>query len=269
MCVEMILQLPNLYQESLASMSDLVSIIVPAYNAEKTIVDTINSVVGQTYQQWEMLIADDCSRDDTRRLVSDWVERDPRIRLLSMQKNMGPALARNACLAEAKGSWLAFLDSDDYWLPSKLERSLAFARAESAVLVFTAFRRISSDGESVGRLIEVPASLSYHQLLGNTAIATSTVLVNARAVGDLRVSDTYYDDFVRWLLILKQGHLARGLNEDLMRYRVIKGSVSSNKWRSAQKVWLTLRTIEKLNLLQSMWHFIRYTANAFLKYSRY
>jgi teichuronic acid biosynthesis glycosyltransferase TuaG len=254
---------------SIPRMSDLVSIIVPAYNAELTISDAIRSVVGQSHRDWEMLIADDCSKDETRAIVADWATREPRIRLLALDKNAGPALARNACLSQAKGDWFAFLDSDDYWLPQKLEKSIAFAKANDAALVFTAFRRISPDGSTTGRLIEAPATLTYGQLLGNTAIATSTVLVNAKVAGDLRVEDSYYDDFVRWLLILKRGHKAHGLNEDLMRYRVVKGSVSNNKWRSARKVWFTLRHIEKLGLLRSAWHFARYALNGLVKYSRY
>lgn len=256
-------------QESYIVMSNLVSIIVPAYNAEITIIDTINSVVAQSHKEWEMLIADDCSKDNTRAVVTEWAGRDPRIRLLALPKNAGPALARNACLAQAKGDWLAFLDSDDFWLPEKLERSIAFAREKSAALVFTDFRRISPDGASIGRLIKVPASLNYAQLLGNTAIATSTVVINAKMVGNLQVEDAYYDDFVRWLLVLKRGHKAFGLNEDLMRYRVMKGSVSNNKWRSARKVWFTLRHIEKLDIFRSAWFFSRYAANAVMKYSRY
>jgi teichuronic acid biosynthesis glycosyltransferase TuaG len=121
----------------------------------------------------------------------------------------------------------------------------------------------------VGRLIEAPATLTYRQLLGNTAIATSTVLVNADIAGDLQVGDSYYDDFVRWLQVLKRGHKAYGLNEDLMRYRVVKGSVSNDKWRSARKVWHTLRHIEGLGPVRAAWHFGRYAANALRKYRRY
>lgn len=250
-------------------MADLISIIVPAYNAARTIDETIRSVVSQSHQNWEMLIADDCSKDNTRELVAEWSRKDPRIKLLALPQNGGPARARNACLAEAKGEWLAFLDSDDYWLDGKLERCLAYAKEKQAALVYTGFRRISADGEDIGRLIEVPPQLSYDELLGNTAIATSTVLVDARLAGDIRVEDAYYDDFVRWLLILKRGHVAYGLNEDLMRYRVIQGSVSRNKWRSARKVWFTLRHIEKLNSVRASWAFARYAFNAVVKYSRY
>ena len=250
-------------------MPELVSIVTPAYNAEKTIAETIRSVVSQSHTDWEMLIADDCSRDGTRELVRSWSERDPRIKLIPLAENGGPAKARNACLSQAAGRWLAFLDSDDYWLPEKLERSLDFARSHAAALVFTGFRRISQDGSKVGRLIEVPPSLNYAQLLGNTAIATSSVLVNAAMAGDIRVEDAYYDDFVRWLLVLKRGHKAYGLNEDLMRYRVVGGSVSRNKLRSAGKVWYTLRRIERLDPLHAAWHFGRYATNALVKYSRY
>src|SRR5207237_6415780 len=123
----------------------------------------------------------------------------PRIRLIALERNGGPAAARNAALERASGRWIAFLDSDDMWLPAKLERSLAHAQANRAALVYTAYRRVSHDESRVGELIRVPRTLTYRQLLGNTAIATSTVLIDRTIAGDVRMRRVYYDDFVCWL----------------------------------------------------------------------
>lgn len=247
----------------------LVSIIVPAWKAAAFIDRTIESVVAQTYPHWEMLIADDCSPDNTREVVEQWVRKDARVQLIALAKNGGPAAARNAAIERARGRWIAFLDSDDMWLPTKLERSLAHAGAHSAALVFTGFRRVTQDGSRTGEYIGVPRTLTYRQLLGNTAIATSTVLIDRSIAGDVHMERTYYDDFVCWLSILKRGHVAHGLDEDLMRYRVLAQSVSRNKGKSAREVWKTYRRVERLGLLPSAWYFSRYALNALRKYRRF
>ena len=248
---------------------DLVSIITPAYRAAHTIGDTIRSVVAQTYPRWEMLIAEDCSPDDTREVVRHWTEIDGRVTLIALERNGGPAAARNAALERAGGRWIAFLDSDDLWLPRKLEMSIAWAKAKQSPLVFTGYCRVSADGRRVGAYIRVPKSLTYRQLLGNTAIATSTVLVDRYVAGDIRMRQTYYDDFDCWLRILKGGHRAAGLNEDLMRYRVLSGSVSRNKLRSSLHVWRAYRKLEGLSRVKSAWYFFRYATRNLLKYSKF
>lgn len=247
----------------------LVSIIVPAFKAQATIGATIDSVIAQTYSEWEMLIADDCSPDDTRAVIKEWAARDSRIRLIKLPTNSGPATARNAALSAAQGRWIAFLDSDDLWLPEKLARSLAFAQRQGAALIYTGFRRIDINGHRTGQYIPVPQQLTYRQLLGNTIIATSTVLIDRRQAGAVRMELVYYDDFVCWLSILKRGLTAHGLNEDLMRYRVMPKSVSRNKRRSAAEVWKIYRAIEQLGRLAASWHFLNYAGRALLKYRRF
>jgi len=246
-----------------------VSIIVPAYRAAAFIDRTIESVRAQTYAEWEMLIADDCSPDNTRNIVAKWAEQDPRVQLIALDKNGGPAAARNAALEKAQGRFVAFLDSDDMWLPAKLEHSLAHAKSHDAALVYTGFRRMTQDGGRTGDYIGVPPSLTYRELLGNTAIATSTVLVDRAIAGNIRMQHVYYDDFVCWLSILKSGHIARGLNEDLMRYRVLAKSVSRNKGKSAREVWKTYRNVEHLGLMPSAWYFSSYALNAARKYRKF
>lgn len=249
--------------------SELVSIITPAYRCAGVVGDTIRSVLGQTYPYWEMLIVEDCSPDNTRDVLREWTKVDPRVHLIEQPKNGGPAMARNAALERAQGRWIAFLDSDDLWLPQKLERSIAFAESHQAPLVFTGFRRIPADGGEEGRYIGVPRTLSYRQLLGNTAIATSTVLLDRNMVGDVRMKKTYYDDFHCWLQILKRGYVAYGLDEDLMCYRVMGQSVSRNKRSSAAHVWRAYRDLEGLSLPVSLWYFSQYAIRGLLKYRNF
>jgi teichuronic acid biosynthesis glycosyltransferase TuaG len=243
----------------------LVSIITPSWNVERLIGETIESVQAQTLGDWELLIADDCSTDNTAAVVEGYAAKDSRIRLIRQSRNGGPALARQAAIEHARGRFLAFLDSDDLWLPAKLERQVAFAREHRAALSFTAFRRINETGSVTGRLIPVPASLNYEHLLKNTSIATLTALVDREIAGNIAMKDEPYDDFCLWLSILKPGHVAHGLNEDLARYRVRGVSVSSRPMRSAGWVWHIYRNVERLSLVKSAWCFAHWSARAWLK----
>jgi teichuronic acid biosynthesis glycosyltransferase TuaG len=249
--------------------SELVSIITPAFRAARFVGDSIRSAIAQDYPKWEMLIVDDCSPDDTVERVEEWAKRDYRVRLIRQHRNGGPAAARNAALASSSGRFAAFLDSDDYWLPQKLSRQLDFMRTNGVAISFTGFRRISEDGGQVGRLLRVPEQLTYSELLGNTAIATSTVIIDRSITGPLEMRHVYYDDFVLWLSLLRRGHVAFGINEDLMRYRVVGKSVSRNKTKSAREVWKTYRKVEGLGTLRSAWYFVNYSARGWLKYRRF
>lgn len=249
--------------------ADLVSIITPAFRASSYVSETIQSVISQSYANWEMLIVDDCSPDDTREIVRSWCVKDPRIKLICQDRNGGPAAARNAALEVAQGRWIAFLDSDDLWLPKKLELQLDFQRSHGAKVTFTGFRRMSADGAQTGCLINIPERITYRQLLGNTVIATSTVIVDHEISGTFRMKAMYYDDFGCWLDLLRGGDIALGLQADLMRYRVVSQSVSRNKKNSARQVWRTYRTVEGLGLLQASWYFVNYAVNGYLKYRRF
>jgi teichuronic acid biosynthesis glycosyltransferase TuaG len=243
-----------------------VSIITPAYNAARFVSEAIESVRRQTYREWEMLVIDDCSGDETRDVVRSFVRTDGRVKLIEQPSNGGPASARQAGLSAASGRYIAFLDSDDFWLPPKLGRQLAFMQEREAAISFTQFRRISVDGCRVGKLIGVPDRLGYRQLLRNTAMATSTVVLDREKTGPFSMKATYYDDFVLWLEILRRGFVAHGLQEDLMRYRVASGSWSRNKLRSALWVWRTYQQVEKLSVPYSAWCFAGYLWNAVSKY---
>jgi teichuronic acid biosynthesis glycosyltransferase TuaG len=252
-----------------AFVDTLVSIITPAYRAAAHIGETIESVQAQDYAEWEMLIVDDCSPDNTAEVVARYAAADTRVRLIRQSRNGGPAAARSAALAHARGRWVAFLDSDDLWLPDKLSAQLAFHRGSDAVLTFTSFRRINAAGDKTGRLIHIRPRLDYLALLKNTAIATSTVIVDRRISGTIKMKPTYYDDYACWLELLRPGRIALGLDRDLMRYRVLGKSVSRNKLKSASHVWRTYREVERLGLLRSMWSFANYAGRGVLKYWRF
>jgi len=247
---------------------ELVSIVTPAYKAASFISETIQSVIDQTYPNWEMLVVDDLSPDNTREVVQEWSARDSRVSLIRQSKNGGPAAARNAALEKARGRWIAFLDSDDVWMPRKLESQVSFHENSGAKISYTEFRRMNADGSDVGGLEKVPDKLRYRQLLGNTAIVTSTVLLDTEKTGRVTMKMTYYDDFACWLEILRSGGFAVGLHEDLLRYRIVGGSVSRDKFRSAKEVWNTYRRIEKINALSSAWYFSNYAVRGWLKYRK-
>ena len=243
----------------------LVSIITPSWNVERLIGETIASVQAQTFSDWELLIADDCSTDNTAAVIQSFAAKDPRVKLIRQPRNGGPALARQAAIEQAQGRFVAFLDSDDLWLPAKLERQIAFAREHRAALSYTGFRRINEDGSITGRLFTVPPSLTYGQLLKNTSIATLTAMIDRDISGPIAMKNEGYDDFCLWLDVLRPDHVAWGLNEDLARYRVRGVSVSSRPLRSAGWVWHIYRNVERLSLVKSAWCFAHWGARAWLK----
>ncbi len=243
----------------------LVSIITPAFNAGRFIAETIASVQAQTYDQWEMIVVDDGSRDNTCEVVEALAKEDGRIRLLRLTINSGPAIARDTALQAARGRYIAFLDSDDLWLPEKLDRQLNFMQRRGVAFSYTQYRGISETGEACGRLIVVPPSLDYHQLLKNTAIATLTVMIDREKTGPLEMINTNYDDYALWLHLLKKGFIAFGLQEDLARYRVVGKSLSRRKGRAALWVWRIYRDTEKLSFSYAARCFANYAWRAYWK----
>ena len=242
-----------------------VSIITAAFNAGPFIEATIDSVRKQTLADWEMLVVDDASADRTADIVQDISVQDPRVILIRLQQNSGVSVARNTALAQARAPLIAFLDSDDLWLPEKLEHQVDFMARQDAALSYTSYRRISEDGGRIGRLLKAPSRLTYNQLLKNTAIATVTAMVDTRKTGQIRMTEARRDDYILWLSILKRGLLGHGLQEDLARYRVVRGSLSSKPKRSAAWVWTVYRRVEKLGPLRAAWCMAHYGTRAVLK----
>ena len=250
------------------STDTLISIVTPAYKASRFIAETIHSVREQTHDNWELIIVDDGSPDDTCAIVEQSAQEDCRIRLIRQRRNYGPSAARNRALEASTGRYIAFLDADDLWLPEKLERQVRFMSDVDAAISFTGFRRISETGDTCGRLTRIPDRLTYGQLLRNTAIAASTVLIDRNMTGSFRMSTAPCDDYFLWLEILRRGFVCHGLQADLMRYRVVDNSCTRNKRRNALNVWRTYREIG-LNMPYAGWCFANYAVRAWLKYRRF
>lgn len=244
----------------------LVSVITPAFNAAATIGETLRSALTQTHRDVEVLVADDCSTDDTRAIVTAMATRDPRVRLFPNTVNVGPAESRNASLLEAHGRYIAFLDADDLWMPTKLEKQLAVMRQTGAGMSYTAYRRITADGAIASPVIRVPDRIDYRAACRNTAMVTSTVLVDRAQTGHFSMPKTYYDDYACWLNLLRRGVMARAVDEELVHYRLRPGSVSRRKLYSAMKVWEVQRRVEGLALPVALLCFASYAFNAVKKY---
>lgn len=247
-----------------------VSVITPTYNAARYIAETIHSVQSQTFPDWEMVIADDGSSDHTIDIVKKEMANDPRIRLIEIHQNGGPANARNLAMAAATGDYLAFLDSDDLWLPQKLERQLGFMEKHQHAFSYTDYRVMTEDGRRMEVVFRAPPMTKYKTLLKNTRIGTLTVMLDTRKVGRVQMplNRDCSEDFGLWLSILSKGIHAYGLNEELAVYRKRENSLSSNKLKSARKTWNTYRKIEEINLLRAGWYFAHYSFNAIRKHSR-
>lgn len=246
----------------------LVSVITPAYRAANVIGPTIESALAQSMGDLEVVVVDDGSPDDTLAVLERFARADGRVVPRRHERNGGPGAARTTALQAARGRYVAFLDSDDVWLPQKLERQLAFMRDRNAAMSYTQYRRIDAAGAVRSDVIDVPPSLDYQGLLRNTAIATSTVVVDREQTGPFTMRDVYYDDYVCWLELLKEGFVAHGLREDLVRYRVLANSWSRNKLHSAAQVWRVYRDVEHLAWPSAAWVFTQYIWNAAHKYRR-
>lgn len=246
----------------------LVSIITPAYNCEHFIAETIESVLKQTHSSFEMLIVDDKSKDGTKEVIQKFAQQDSRITLIEAEENLGPAGARNLALAKAKGRYIAFLDSDDLWKPEKLARQVQFLQETNCGFCFASFRRMSEDGSLVSEPLKVPPSMTYNDLLKNTAIGTLTVLLDRKVVGTPHAPlNVGYDDFAMWLSILRKGVVARSIADDLALYRIMNKSVSSNKVRAAKWFWGIVRKLEKQNIFKASYYISCYFINGIFKES--
>jgi teichuronic acid biosynthesis glycosyltransferase TuaG len=243
----------------------LVSVITPAFNAAEYIRETIRSVQAQTLPDWELIVADDLSTDDTSEIVSSSAARDARIRLLRVRNNGGPAAARNLALRHAGGRFVALLDSDDLWLPEKLESQLEFMHKRQSAFSFTKYRFMSEDGGLVSKPIKVTPRVTYSQLVKYCSIGLLTVLIDTQKTGPLSFPECRAEDYVLWLSLLKRGMVADGFDRDLARYRIVPKSLSRNKLRAARWVWSIYRDIEQLKLPQAMRCFAQYAISSSFK----
>jgi len=224
-----------------SNYASCVSVIMPAWNAASTIEESISSVRDQDHGDWELLIVDDGSSDATATIVAA-AAADARIRLLTHDEPRGPAAARNTAIAAAQGRHIAFLDADDLWLPKKLSCQLAAMETSGAAIVAGGYRRMSSDGSRVGRVIMPPERITLARAKWSNPIGTLTGMIDRAHVGDVLMPSYYYDDYVLWVKLLRAGHTAIGVQVDAARYRIGRRTVSSGKVRRIPDAWQSLRS---------------------------
>jgi teichuronic acid biosynthesis glycosyltransferase TuaG len=247
----------------------LVSIIVPVYNVEKYICETIECVRKQTYDNWELLLVEDCSKDNTVAVILEYLDevQDARVRLIRQEKNNGAARSRNRGVKEARGRYIAYLDADDLWVPEKLEKELAFMKEKQAAFAFTGYEFADEKGKGLGKVVRVPEILTYKEALKNTTIFTTTVMFDTEKIDKnfLEMPIIKSEDTALWWKVLRSGYVAYGLDENLVRYRRAGKSLSSNKLEAMRRIWNLYRKAEGMSIPSSAYHFCYWAVNAVLR----
>lgn len=246
-----------------------VSIIMANYNCEKWIKETIASVQSQTFDNWELLITDDASTDNSVALICEEQEMDHRIKLTVFDKNQGAAKARNSSLSQARGRYIAYLDSDDLWVPTKLEKQLDFMKKNNVGMCYTDYDLV--DENAVYRkTVNVQKTVTYDGYLKKPISCTHTIMFDTNIIDrrllvmpDIRRGQ----DGATWLQVLKTGVVGYALSESLAKYRRHEGSLSNNKFKAIKRIWYLYRNVEHLSLPYACICFICYAYNAVKKYA--
>lgn len=253
-------------------MDNLVSIVVPMHNAKNYIKHTVQSVLDQTYENWELILVDDCSTDETLEVLENFVDTLPetqktKIRLIKLSDNVGAANTRNAGTKTAQGRYLCFLDADDLWLPTKLERQLSFMREKEVAFSFMNYEFGDADAARTGKVVNVPERILYRQALQNTTIFTSTVMFDIEKVGlaNLMMPDIKSEDSALWFRLLRTGMVAYGIPETLVIYRRPANSLSSNKVEAIKRIWNLYRKSEGLGFVYSCYNLCFWALRAVMR----
>lgn len=247
-------------------MPNLVSIITPCYNSERFIADTIESVLAQSVPNWEMIIVDDNSTDSSRAIISRYVQKSSKIKLIGLNSNVGTHQARNIATRHAVGRYIAFLDSDDLWLPSKLEKQINFMTENQTAFSYTSYRLIDEHNNDLGVFITEP-SVSYFDLLKKSPIGCLTVIYDIEQLGKMDMPNIALgEDYATWLEILSRIKVGKGILQPLAIYRMHKTSLSSNKIRSAICRWKVYRDFQKIGCIKSFYYFCHYVCYGVVKY---
>lgn len=247
----------------------LVSVIMPAHNVERFVGQAIGSVAGQTYENWELIVVDDASTDATHDVVSKAIVGEPRASLVTNEKNLGVALTRNRGISLAKGTYVALLDSDDYWLPGKLEAQVELAERTHADMVYCSYSMVDENGTSVCEDFLVPERATFDSMLSQSVISCSTALLRKASLPEGPFpTGLQHEDLALWLTMLKNGCTAYGTPEVLACYRQVAGSRASNKLESAKGRWYILREYLGLPVAQCTRAMGRYAALGIQKYRK-
>ena len=243
----------------------LVSVVIPMYNSGKYITPTIMSALNQTYKNIEVLVIDDCSKDNSVEVVNGLSKLDARVYCIPQEKNGGAAVARNRGLKEAKGRYIAFLDSDDLWAPDKIEKQLALMKDKSAMFVFCAYDWVDENDEQVKGKIKIKEKVRYNDLLTKTFICTPAAIYDRSFYGDVEMPlRRTGQDYAFWMVLLKKAD-AYGIDEALVHVRRRTGSLSKNKFQNLKDIWEVQTINEGINKVAASWHLFRYAIFSFKK----
>lgn len=241
------------------------SIVTPVHNGALFLSEAIDSVLMQTISDWEMLLVDDCSSDNSVEIINEYMNKDSRIKLIQLYENSGAAVARNAAIEKASGRFIAFLDADDIWSPSKLEKQLRFMLENKVPFSFSDYEKIDESGHVFG-YVGVPERVSYHQLLKTCYIGCLTAMYDTEYFGKVYMPEVRKrQDFSLWLQLLKKVDFAWGIKEPLAQYRVHSNSISANKLNASKFTWQVYRNVERLPLVQSAYYFSHYAVRGALR----
>lgn len=247
-------------------MDVLVSIIMPVYNASRFLDEAISSVLSQTYPYWELLIVDDHSSDNSVDIINKYLIKDNRIRLYQTTSPSGsPSTPRNIATKHAQGRFIAFLDSDDVWMPSKLEKQIPLFEDSHTAVVYSDYEKMSEFGMRLNRIIHAPESTNYKHLLRGNVIANVTGVYDTQKVGKVYFKQIPHEDYVLWLEILKKGYVAKNVGDVTSLYRLRKQSVSSNKLNTLMWQWNIYVNVEQIHPIIALYYFSFYAIKASLK----
>lgn len=250
--------------EGTDQIEGLVSVIMPAYNSGRFISIAIDSVMNQTYTDWELLIVDDCSTDNTAKIVSDYLVKDKRIKYFKNLSNSGAAASRNKAVKEAKGQYLAFLDSDDIWKSEKLEKQINFMRKNKYTFTCTSYSKIDKYGENLHRTVNA-LTIDYEDMLRRCP-GNSTVVYDASKLGKFIIPlIKKRNDYVMWLKVIKSAGMLQGLDEILSCHRILSNSISSNKASLVKYHWVVYKDIEKIGMLKSTYLIVFWIAKTIFR----
>lgn len=245
-----------------------VSVITPAYNADSFLEETVKSVQAQTFKDWEMIIVDDCSKDTTYQMAYALAKSDPRIKVFQNEVNSGVAATRNKALDVATGEYIAFLDSDDLWLPMKLEKQVEFMEQGQYCLTYTDYQIFdSTTGERRNKIIRAPNKMTAKRIYGDTSIGCLTVMVNRNKSGPFHMPIIgHTEDNITWQEILAKGFVGHRLSMVLSLYRKGNSSLTSGKQKAAKQQWMTYRDYYKFSVMKSAFYFSQYAFHAVKKH---
>jgi teichuronic acid biosynthesis glycosyltransferase TuaG len=246
--------------------NDLISIVTPVYNTGSFLRETIQSVLSQTYPNWELIAVDDCSIDNSRKILQQMEASDPRIKPIYLEQNQGAARARNIAVRESVGRYIAFLDSDDAWYPTKLETQLRIMIENQHPITYASYKVIDANGKDTKKTVRAMHPLTLNDYMRNTVIGFSTAMIDRKFVGNFEFYDIRMkQDFQLWINLLSRGFIAYNIDEILGEYRIHNKSLSANKIKAAAQVWNVMYRIEGIGLLKSLYFFFFYASNAMLK----